>query len=90
MQRRHFFKTVAAAAALTGLSAQFGSGTLSAREALHPGKKGAPYPDNGDAPVEHFSTYFPDYADKNLWVRKDNQVLTVYRTDPNQKYPYLY
>lgn len=90
MQRRHFFKTAAAAAAFTGLSAQFGSAPLSAREALHPGKEGAPYPDHGDAPVEHLSTYFPDYADKNLWVRKDNQVLTVYRTDPNQKYPYLY
>ena len=44
----------------------------------------------GESPVEHLTTYYPDYADKNLWVRKDNQVLTVYRTDPNQKYPYLY
>ena len=89
MKRRHFFKTAAASAAV-GLTAQFGSETAEAREPLHPGKEGAPYPDHGDEPVEHLSTYYPDYADKNLWIRKENQVLTVYRTDPNQKYPYLY
>ncbi|MGI5831349.1 MAG: DUF6807 family protein [Thermoguttaceae bacterium] len=90
MKRRSFFKTAAATAAFTGLSAQFIGQTLSAREPLHPGKEGNGYPEMGESPVEHLTTYYPDYADKNLWVRKDNQVLTVYRTDPNQKYPYLY
>lgn len=90
MQRRDFFKMAAMASVASGLTAGGGINTASAREAFYPGQEGRTYPDHGDAPVEHLTTYFPDYADNNIWVRKDNQVLTTYRTGANQKYPYLY
>ena len=53
-------------------------------------KSGKPVPDWGDPQVEHLTTYNPDFADRNLWIRRDNELLGVYRTNPNQKYPYLY
>lgn len=92
MKRRDFFKagTVWGAA---GLTASFGGDPVhgaEAQEAFYPGKEGNTVPDWGDEPVEHLTTYNPDFADRNLWIRKDNRVVTVYRTNPNQKYPYLY
>lgn len=94
MQRRDFFKNAGLFAA-TGLtvslgSETFGGETLAVDKINYPGKTGNPQPGWGDAPVEHFTTYNPDFADKILWIRKDNQVVAAYRTNPNQKYPYIY
>ncbi|MDO4558741.1 MAG: PmoA family protein [Planctomycetia bacterium] len=97
MQRRDFL-TRAALTGAAGLSVTSGMVDLSAQEtgtteAFQPtfaGRSGKPVPGWGDPQVEHFTTYNPDFADRNLWVRKDNELLAVYRTGPNQKYPYLY
>ncbi|MCF0233689.1 MAG: PmoA family protein [Thermoguttaceae bacterium] len=92
MQRRDFFKNAGLLAA-TGLTVTL-SGEAKADEAVnkvnYPGVSGKPQPGWGDAPVEHFTSYYPDFADKILWIRKDNQVVAAYRTNPNQKYPYIY
>ena len=94
MQRREFFKNAGLLAA-SGLTVSLGSqsyaeGPQDFNTVNFPGKTGKPKPEWGDAQVEHFTSYYPDFADKNLWIRKDNQVIAVYRTDPNQKYPYIY
>lgn len=96
MKRREFFKTSALFTAAGGLTATLGGRTFAGDESvsslppLHEGKTGKTIPEWGDPPVEHFSSYYPDFADKNLWIRKENQVVTVYRTGANQKYPYLF
>ncbi len=89
MFRRDFLKASALTAAV-GFSATLGDETVQALEPLYPGQEGNVNAEMGEEPVEHFTVYNPDYADKNLWVRRENQVFTVYRTCPNQKYPYLY
>ncbi|MDO4587609.1 MAG: PmoA family protein [Planctomycetia bacterium] len=93
MQRRDFLKKSALLTATTGLTVTLGKESFadSPKPAANfPGKEGKTYPGWGDAAVEHLTTYCPDFADNNLWIRKDNQIVTVYRTNPNQKYPYLY
>lgn len=90
MERREFFKTTALTSAMIGLSASFGADPVEDHEPFYPGREGKPQPEWGDEPTEHLTAYHPDFADNNLWIRKDNQVLTVYRTNPNLKYPYLY
>ncbi|MBQ1456758.1 MAG: PmoA family protein [Thermoguttaceae bacterium] len=91
MQRRDFFK-VGAIFGAAGLTASFDYQAQAAGpgERFFAGKSGKPVPEWGDEQVEHLTTYYPDFADKHLWIRKDNQVLTCYRTGSNQKYPYLY
>lgn len=94
MKRRDFFKAAGAVSAAVGFSATLGNESARADEMKHepfyPGTEGKPKPGWGDSAVEHNTTYFPDFADKNLWIRRDNQVMTCYRTNPNQKYPYLF
>ncbi|MDD3470795.1 MAG: PmoA family protein [Thermoguttaceae bacterium] len=98
MQRRHFLARGAALASAAGLSvtldeivsAQDASVMGGGRQATFAGQKGMSVPGWGDPQVEHLTTYNPDFADRNLWIRKDNELLAVYRTNPNQKYPYLY
>lgn len=96
MQRRDFFRTGAAAAAVAGLSFSLcgaEEAEQAASEAYKPifaGKKSRTTPGWGDGPSEFITSYNPGYADKNLWIRKDNQCLATYRTGANQKYPYLY
>ena len=94
MQRRDFFKVSASAAAAIGLSYTLSESAEAADVAATPmnaGKSGATLTKNwGDNPFEHCTTYSPDFADKNLWIRKDNLPLATYRTNPNQKYPYIY
>ena len=96
MIRRDFFKA-AGLAATSGLVVSLDSGANVFAEGQQdfntvtfPGKTGKPQPGWGDPQVEHFTSYYPDFADKNLWIRKDNQVIAAYRTNPNQKYPYIY
>lgn len=94
MQRRDFFKT-AGAFAVTGLSVSMGTDThaednVDYNKTIYAGKTGRPVPQWGDGQVEHLTTYYPDFADKNLWIRKDNQLIAAYRTGSNQKYPYIY
>ncbi|MDD3589420.1 MAG: PmoA family protein [Thermoguttaceae bacterium] len=94
MQRRDFFKNAGLLAA-TGLtvslsSESFGAEAKDFNTVNYPGKVGNAKPGWGDAQVEHFTSYYPDFCDKILWIRKDNQVIAAYRTNPNQKYPYIY
>ncbi len=94
MQRRDFFKNAGILAA-TGLTASissqsFGADAKDFNTVNYPGKSGKPKPEWGDGQVEHFTSYYPDFCDKILWIRKDNQVIAAYRTNPNQKYPYIY
>jgi len=94
MQRRDFFKNAGLLAA-SGLTVSLNSESFAAEAnefntVNYPGKAGNPRPGWGDNPVEHFSSYYPDFCDKILWIRKDNQVVAAYRTNPNQKYPYIF
>ena len=95
MQRREFFKAGAAAAAV-GLSYTIAGAEEEAAQTgnqyqpIYAGRTGKFIPGWGDQAVEHITAYNPDFADKDLWIRKDNQCLATYRTGPNQKYPYLY
>ena len=94
MQRRDFFKNAGMLAA-TGLTVSLGSQALAEgpqdfNTVTFEGKTGNPKPGWGDAQVEHFTSYYPDFADKILWIRKDNQVVAAYRNTPHQKYPYIY
>lgn len=94
MLRRDFFKNAGLLAA-SGLTVSIGTQSFAQEKkdvntvTFH-GQSGKPIPGWGDPQVEHFTSYYPDFADKNLWIRKDNQVIAAYRTDPNQKYPYIY
>ncbi len=95
MKRREFFKNTAVLTAATGLTASFCDGRTFADAPItvptYAGKTGDSLTKNwGQDPVEHFATYYPDFADNNIFIRMDNQDLTVYRTQANQKYPYLY
>ena len=95
MQRRDFFKNVGLLSAAAGLTVSLDSETMGAdardfNTTNYPNKKGKPIPGWGDEQVEHFTSYYPDFCDKILWIRKDNQVIAAYRTNPNQKYPYIY
>ena len=97
MKRRDFFKKSGLLASAAGLSIALGSETYAKIPMIPPiysGKEGLPWTTEGkhwgNDPVEHFTTYYPDFADNNIWIRKDNQVLTTYRTGGNQKYPYFY
>ena len=96
MQRREFLKAASVSAILTGgLSVSLGEEPVTTevveKKWIFQGKTGKPQPtDWGNPPVEHMTTYSPDFADKNLWIRKDNQLLAAYRTGQNQKYPYVY
>ncbi|MDO5308051.1 MAG: PmoA family protein [Planctomycetia bacterium] len=94
MQRRDFFKNASLLGA-AGLTVSLGSQSFGAdardfNTVNFPEKTGKTQPGWGDAQVEHFTSYYPDFADKILWIRKDNQVIAAYRTNPNQKYPYIY
>ncbi len=94
MQRRDFFKNAGLLAA-TGLTASIGTQTFAAdpkefNTVTYAGKSGKAKPEWGDQQVEHFTSYYPDFCDKYLWIRKDNQVIAAYRNCPNQKYPYIY
>ncbi|MDO4551500.1 MAG: PmoA family protein [Planctomycetia bacterium] len=95
MKRRDFLRTGAlSTAVLSGLSVSFGDDAEVKEEpqqkVIFAGRKGKPYPGWGDGPVEHVTAYNPDFADKTLWIRKDNMVLAAYRNNPNQIYPYIY
>ena len=94
MQRRDFFKNAGILAA-SGLTVSLDSCSRADEPqdfntVNFPGKSGPAKPGWGDPQVEHFTSYYPDFADKNLWIRKDNQVIAAYRTGANQKYPYIY
>ena len=77
MQRREFFKAGAAAAAV-GLSYTIAGAEETAQtgnqyQPIYAGRTGKFIPGWGDQAVEHITAYNPDFADKDLWIRKDNQ-----------------
>lgn len=91
MKRRDFLRTAAASVAVSGLSVTIGNANEeNPSRWIFQGKEGKTVPQWGDPEVGHVTTYNPDFADKHLWIRKDNQLLAVYRTGQNQKYPYIY
>lgn len=100
MKRRDFLRTGAISAATLGtLSVSLGHeghehgddhSHGGPHETIFKGKKGKVVPGWGDTQVEHTTVYNPDFADKTLWIRKDNIVLAAYRNNPNQIYPYIY
>ncbi|MDR0870093.1 MAG: PmoA family protein [Planctomycetaceae bacterium] len=85
MQRRDFLKTTAI---LAGTAATSGlmSGRLFAQKEL--------IDNGGEGPQPHLTVY-PDIQNGKhqlyqLWVSKDNSVLTSYRAHQDQKYPFFY
>jgi hypothetical protein len=77
MKRRNFFKT-----SLMSLGAlSVGSQRLFADR---------PVPRTGDPADHHMTAYIYDSENSSVWVRWNNQVLTCYRAEAYQKYPYFY
>ena len=97
MQRREFLQKSSFLAAAAGLVAG-GTGSVQAdapkTASTYAGKEGLVWTKEskhwGLDPVEHFTAYYPDFSDNNIWIRQDNQVLAAYRTQKDQKYPYIY
>ena len=77
MERRNFLKTSLLTAGALGLSKEFAIADK-------------PIPTYGDPADHHLSAYHYDSEKSAVWVRWNNQVLTCYRAEALQKYPYFY
>jgi len=49
-----------------------------------------PIPQRGDPADHHLTTYHHDSVDSSVWIRWKNSMLTCYRAEALQKYPYFY
>ena len=49
-----------------------------------------PVPEYGDPACNHLTAYIYDSQNSAVWIRWKNQVLTCYRAEAFQKYPYFY
>lgn len=88
MHRRNFLKT---SVALAGTG--FIAGPLFAQQGRTQEQK--QFISNGGDPSQSHLTCYPDTQDgkhqlHQLWVRKNNHILTSYRAHPTQKYPFFY
>jgi hypothetical protein len=77
MERRNFLKTSLFTIGALGLGNQ----------RLYADK---PIPAYGDPAVAHLTAYHYDSEKSAVWIRWNNQVLTCYRAEALQKYPYFY
>ena len=77
MERRNFLKTSLLTAGALGLGKQ----RLFADN---------PIPRTGDPAVHHLTAYIYDSEKSAAWVRWNNLVVTCYRAEALQKYPYFY
>ena len=77
MERRNFLKTSILTLGVLGL----GGGRVFADN---------PIPGAGDPAVDHLTAYIYDSKQTAAWIRWNNNVLTCYRAESVQKYPYFY
>ena len=77
MERRNFFKTSLLSIGAFG----FGNQYISADN---------PIPKTGDPADTHLTAYIYDSENSAVWVRWRNRILTCYRAEALQKYPYFY
>ena len=77
MERRNFLKTSLFTLGALGL----GNQQLRADK---------PIPTYGDPAAAHLTAYIYDSEKSAVWIRWKNQVLTCYRAEAMQKYPYFY
>jgi hypothetical protein len=88
MQRRDFFKN---SALLSGIGMLGGAALPQPAEAAPAPKQprfSSKFVDHGGANPQKHLTYY-NY-EKQAWFRKDNTVVTAYRANASQKYPYWY
>ncbi|MGL4593159.1 MAG: PmoA family protein [Thermoguttaceae bacterium] len=88
MNRRHFLKT---SCLVSGAGLWISE--LAAQNPTPPSQKG--FIDNGAESAKPHLTCYPDteggrHQLHQLWIRKNNTVLTSYRAHPSQKYPFFY
>ncbi|MDR0535327.1 MAG: PmoA family protein [Puniceicoccales bacterium] len=89
MERRNFLKNSVFLAGLGLLPPLAGHAATAAANA----SKGKPkFPkkfvsEDGTPPQAHLTSYS---YENQIWFRKNNAILTAYRANPTQKYPYLY
>ena len=77
MERRNFLKTSLLSAGALGLGSQH----------IFADK---PVPRTGDPADTHLTAYIYDSEQSAVWIRWKNMVLTCYRAECMQKYPYFY
>ena len=91
MKRRQFFKKSLLAAGAVG----FGKSLLAVNHpappyANLPADQTRPVPRGGNPAANYLTAYIFDSPDSAVWIRWKNQVLTCYRAEALQKYPYFY
>ena len=89
MERRNFLKSSLLSIGAIGLGGQALTGSPLIQTGA-PSDDRKPVPTFGDPATEHLTTYIYDSPTSAVWVRWKNQILTCYRAEAFQKYPYFY
>ncbi|MDR0333113.1 MAG: PmoA family protein [Dysgonamonadaceae bacterium] len=91
MKRRNFFKKSLLVSGALVIGRQVFANNHSATHYFKmPENVGKPVPTFGDPAVNHLTTYIYDSPESAVWVRWKNQILTCYRAEAFQKYPYFF
>jgi Zn finger protein HypA/HybF involved in hydrogenase expression len=77
MKRRNFLKTSMLSVGALGLGYQHAFADK-------------PIPVSGDPAEKHLTAYIYDSEKSSVWIRWNNNILTCYRAEALQKYPYFY
>ena len=89
MERRNFIKS-----SLLSVSALTVSGFVQTNKPVHLPTEHAgdcnPVPQFGDPAADCLTAYTYDSKDSAVWIRWKNRILTCYRAEAMQKYPYFY
>ncbi|MDR1498496.1 MAG: PmoA family protein [Puniceicoccales bacterium] len=88
MKRREFFKNSVLTAGLGMAGLPFAASSVGAPPKARAQKFPAKFVDYGGTPAQKHLTYY-NY-ESQAWFRKNNTVLTAYRANAAQKYPYWY
>jgi hypothetical protein len=88
MKRRDFFKNSALAAGAGLMGAPLAADRAEAAPAAKPRGFPPKFVDYGGASAQKHLTYY--HYESQAWFRKNNTVLTAYRANAAQKYPYWY
>ena len=92
MKRRNFFKKSILAAGALGMGTSLLARTNHSAPpyANLPADETRPVPRGANPPANYLTAYIFDSPDSAVWIRWKNQVLTCYRAEALQKYPYFY
>ena len=89
MKRRHFLKSTLITAGALGLG-KYAFANKSIPQFSGRADDLKPIPDRGDPASNHLTAYIYDSQNSAVWIRWKNQILTCYRAETSQKFPYFY